>query len=157
MIKRVYYTSIWHWNDDQRDLLYLELALEWWLVGSPQLRKFETQLMIKRISSTSIWISNDDQRDLFFSDNLELKWWSRGSPLPRFGFGMMIKGISSTLIIWNCKVEILSTILLALFHAKFACILAISNPIFRWESCKGSVWEGGKKCSRLCKNAETCG
>ena len=33
---------------------------------------------------------------------------------------------------------ILSTILLALFRAKFACILAISNPIFRWESCKGS-------------------
>ena len=39
----------------------------------------------------------------------------------------------------NCKVEILSTILLALFRAKFACILAISNPVFMWESCKGSV------------------
>ena len=35
---------------------------------------------------------------------------------------------------------ILSTILLALFSAKFACILAISNPVFRWESCRGSVW-----------------
>ena len=37
----------------------------------------------------------------------------------------------------DCKVE-LSTILLALFHAKFACILAISNPVFRWDFCKGS-------------------
>ena len=25
---------------------------------------------------------------------------------------------------------------MALFHAKFACILAISNPVFRWESYK---------------------
>ena len=54
-----------------------------------------------------------------------------------------------------CKVEILSTILLALFHAKFTCILAISNLVFRWESCKGSVWECVKKCSRLCKKAGT--
>ena len=38
----------------------------------------------------------------------------------------------------------------------FACILAISNPIFRWESCKGSVSESVKKCSRLCKEAGTC-
>ena len=29
----------------------------------------------------------------------------------------------------DCKVEILSTILLALFRTKFACILAISNPV----------------------------
>ena len=29
--------------------------------------------------------------------------------------------------------------LVGLFCAKFACILAISNPVFRWESCKGSV------------------
>ena len=28
-----------------------------------------------------------------------------------------------------------------LFLAKFSCILAISNPVFRWESCKGSEWE----------------
>ena len=39
----------------------------------------------------------------------------------------------------DCKVEILSTIMLSLFRAKFACILAISNPVFRWDSCKGSV------------------
>ena len=39
----------------------------------------------------------------------------------------------------DCKVEILSTILLALFRTKFTSILAISNPVFRWESYKGSV------------------
>ena len=49
----------------------------------------------------------------------------------------------------------LSTILLALFRAKFACILVISNPVFRWESCKGSVWKSVKNCSRLCKEAGT--
>ena len=49
----------------------------------------------------------------------------------------------------------LSTILLVLFRAKFACILTISNPVFRWESCKGSEWESVKKCLRLCKDAET--
>ena len=27
------------------------------------------------------------------------------------------------------------------FHVKFACILAISNPVFRWKLCKGCVWE----------------
>ena len=54
-----------------------------------------------------------------------------------------------------CKIEILSTILLVLFRAKFACILAISNTVFRWESCKGSVWESVKICSRLCKEERT--
>ena len=47
--------------------------------------------------------------------------------------------------------------MLALFHAKFTCILAISNPVFSWESCKGSVWESVKNCSRLCKEAGTRG
>ena len=44
---------------------------------------------------------------------------------------------------------------MVLFHAKFACILAISNFVFRWESCKGIVWESVKKCSSLCKVAGT--
>ena len=44
---------------------------------------------------------------------------------------------------------------MALFHAKFACNLAFRNPIFRWESCKGSVWESVKKCSRLCSEVGT--
>ena len=34
---------------------------------------------------------------------------------------------------------------LALFHAKFACNLAIRYLVFRWELCKGSVWESVKK------------
>ena len=48
-------------------------------------------------------------------------------------------------------------ILLALFCVKFACILAISNSVFRWESCKGSVWESMKNCSSVCKEAGTRG
>ena len=28
---------------------------------------------------------------------------------------------------------------LVLFRAKFACILAIRYPVFRWELCKGCV------------------
>ena len=46
---------------------------------------------------------------------------------------------------------------MALFRAKFACILAISNPVFRWESCKGNVWESVKNCSSVCKEAGTRG
>ena len=47
--------------------------------------------------------------------------------------------------------------MLALFRAKFTCILAIRNPVFRWESCKGSVWESVKNCSSVCKEAGTRG
>ena len=46
---------------------------------------------------------------------------------------------------------------MALFHDKFACNLAISNLVFRWESCKGSVWENMKKCSRMCSEVRTRG
>ena len=38
-----------------------------------------------------------------------------------------------------------------LFRAKFACISAISNPVFRWDFCKSSEWDSVKKCSRVCK------
>ena len=44
---------------------------------------------------------------------------------------------------------------MVLFRAKFACILAISNPVFRWESCEGSMWESVKNCSSVCKEART--
>ena len=44
---------------------------------------------------------------------------------------------------------------MVLFRAKFVCILAISNPVFRWESCKGSVWESVKNCLSVCKEAGT--
>ena len=46
---------------------------------------------------------------------------------------------------------------MVLFRAKFVCNLAISNPMFRWELCKGNVWESVKKCSRLCSEAGTRG
>ena len=46
---------------------------------------------------------------------------------------------------------------MALFRAKFACILAIKNLVFRWESRKGSVWESVKNCSSVCKEAGTRG
>ena len=91
------------WDDDQRDLLYvdLDLDLELWSRGSP-LPWSGFGMIIKVISSTMIiWNWNNDQGGLLYVDNLELKWWSRGSPLPQSGFGTMIKGISSTLIIWN--------------------------------------------------------
>ena len=38
---------------------------------------------------------------------------------------------------------------------QFACNSTLRNHVFRWESCKGSVWESVKKCSRLCIEAET--
>ena len=46
---------------------------------------------------------------------------------------------------------------MALFRAKFSCILAIRNPVFRCESCKGSVWESVKNCSSVWKEAGTRG
>ena len=46
---------------------------------------------------------------------------------------------------------------LALFRDKFACNTVLRNPVFRWEPCKGSVWESVKKCSRLCSEAGTRG
>ena len=44
---------------------------------------------------------------------------------------------------------------LALFHDIFACNIALRNPVFRCESCKGSMWESVKKCLRLCSEAGT--
>ena len=38
---------------------------------------------------------------------------------------------------------------------QFACNSTLRNPVFRWESCKGSVLESVKKCSRLCTEAGT--
>ena len=49
---------------------------------------------------------------------------------------------------------IYSIILLASFRAKFSCNSAFRNPVFRWESCKGSVWESVKKSSRVCNQEE---
>ena len=39
---------------------------------------------------------------------------------------------------------------MALFRAQFACILAIRNPVFMWESCKDGV------CERVWRIAQVC-
>ena len=39
---------------------------------------------------------------------------------------------------------------MALFRTKFGCILVIRNPVFRWESCKGSM------CERVWTIAQVC-
>ena len=44
---------------------------------------------------------------------------------------------------------------LGLFHAKFACNLAIRYPVFRWELCKGSVWESAKKSQEVRNSRES--
>ena len=41
-------------------------------------------------------------------------------------------------LIWIVRLNLINHPI-ALFRAKFACILTIRNPVFRWESCKGSV------------------
>ena len=46
---------------------------------------------------------------------------------------------------------------MALIRTRFACILAIRNPVFRWESCKSNMWESMKNCSSVCKEAGTRG
>ena len=38
----------------------------------------------------------------------------------------------------NVRLNLINHVL-ALFHNKFACNTALRNPVFRWESCKGSV------------------
>ena len=48
------------------------------------------------------------------------------------------------------KVEFIQSLVGFLFRAKFACNSTFKNPIFKWESCKGSVWESVKKSSRIC-------
>ena len=39
---------------------------------------------------------------------------------------------------------------LALFCIKCTCILVIRCPLFRWELCKGCVWESVKKTQDVC-------
>ena len=57
----------------------------------------------------------------------------------------------------HCKVEFYQPSCWLYSVPNFVCILAISNPVFRWESCKGSMWESVKNCLSVCKEARTCG
>ena len=43
---------------------------------------------------------------------------------------------------------------LASFRVKFACISAISYPVFMWDLCKGSVRESVKKIQNVCTQEE---
>ena len=45
--------------------------------------------------------------------------------------------------------------MLALFRAKFACIIVIRYPVFRWDLCKGSVCESAKKTQDVCDSKES--
>ena len=38
---------------------------------------------------------------------------------------------------------------------QFGCNSVHRNLVFRWKSCKGSVWESVKKCSKLCTEVGT--
>ena len=55
----------------------------------------------------------------------------------------------------DCKVEFNQPSYWLYSVSNLLVFLAINNPVFRWESCKGSELESVKKCSRLCKEAGT--
>ena len=44
---------------------------------------------------------------------------------------------------------------MALFRAKFASNSAFRNPVFKWKSCKGSVWDNVKKKLKSMHSAGT--
>ena len=56
---------------------------------------------------------------------------------------------------YYCKIEFYQPSCWLYSMSNLLVILAISNPGLRWKSCKSSVWENVKKCSRLCKETET--
>ena len=45
--------------------------------------------------------------------------------------------------------------LVGFISCQFTCNSVLRNPVFRWKSCKGSVWESVKKCSRMYTEAGT--
>ena len=55
-----------------------------------------------------------------------------------------------------CKVEFNQPSCWLYSVPNFAYNLAINNPVFMCESCKGSVWKSVKKCWKLCSEAGTC-
>ena len=52
-------------------------------------------------------------------------------------------------LLGNVRLNLFNHVL-ALFNIKFAYILAIRYPIFRWKLCKGCVWESVKKTQVVC-------
>ena len=51
----------------------------------------------------------------------------------------------------DCKVEF-NQPFFGFIPCQFACNLALRNPVFRWESCNGSMWESVKKSSKVCNS-----
>ena len=75
---------------------------------------------------------------------------SRASQILELGMSEFCSTIPNS----HVKSRVCFRVLLALFRTKFACNSAFRNPIFRWESCKGKVWESVKKSSRVCTQEE---
>ena len=64
-------------------------------------------------------------------------------------------GVRECLIVSCVRLNLFNHVL-ALFHAKFACNLAIRYPVFWWELCKDSVRESVKKTQDVCTQKELC-
>ena len=62
---------------------------------------------------------------------------------------IMYQLYSQILLIMLVRLNLFSQVL-ALFRAKFACNLVIRYPVFRWDLCKGCVWESVKKTQDIC-------
>ena len=59
--------------------------------------------------------------------------------------------IASTKMNWSLPVRLnLINHFVGFISGQFACNSAFRNPIFRWESCKSSVWESVKKSLSVC-------
>ena len=76
----------------------------------------------------------NDRIVLLFSGNTFL-YGSRASQILELG----VSEFCSTIPNSHVKSRVCFMVLLSLFRTKFACNSAFRNPVFRWESCKGSV------------------
>ena len=65
-------------------------------------------------------------------------------------FGQLLTSPKLPLIIFNTVRMNLINHLVGFILCKFSCILAIRNPVFRWESCKGSVYERVWRIAQVC-------
>ena len=66
----------------------------------------------------------------------------------------IVVALNNIVVIFNHVRLNLFNHVLAFFHTKFACNLAIRYPVFRWEFCKGSVWKSVKKTQDVCTQEE---
>ena len=52
-------------------------------------------------------------------------------------------------LFYCCKVEFIQSCV-GFIPCQIACTLVIRYHVFRWELCKGSVWESVKKAQEVC-------